>query len=154
MEYIGELRATTHTSVRPFFLAYLDAGFLFLGLDAVELRVGSAKQVLPGIDTITDPCVADGHPQQIWNLGTRELVADCRTQTHDVLLRRRLLKHHELIAAITCDKAARRRSDLFERSRYDLEGMVALHMSIVIVNLLKAVGVHHEQIHIFCLTHI
>lgn len=26
-----------------FFLAYLDAGFLFIGLDAVELRVGSAK---------------------------------------------------------------------------------------------------------------
>ena len=43
MEYIGELRATTHVSVRPFFLAYLDAGFLFLGLDAVELRIGSAK---------------------------------------------------------------------------------------------------------------
>lgn len=42
MEYIGELRAATHASVR-FFLAYLDAGFLFLGLDAVELRIGSAK---------------------------------------------------------------------------------------------------------------
>ena len=25
------------------FLAYLDAGFLFLGLDAVELRIGSAS---------------------------------------------------------------------------------------------------------------
>ena len=58
----------------PLFLAYLDAGFLFLGLDAVELRVGSAKQVLPGIDAITNPCVADGHPQQIRNLGARELV--------------------------------------------------------------------------------
>ncbi len=43
MEYIGELRAATHASVRAFFLAYLDAGFLFLGLDAVELRIGSAK---------------------------------------------------------------------------------------------------------------
>lgn len=36
-------RTTIATVVRPFFLAYLDAGFLFLGLDAVELRVGSAK---------------------------------------------------------------------------------------------------------------
>ena len=104
MEHIGELRAATHASVRPFFLAYLDAGFLFLGLDAVELRVGSAKQVLPGIDAITNTCVADGHPQQIRNLGARELVVDCRAQMHDILLRRRLLKHHELIAAITCDK--------------------------------------------------
>lgn len=43
MEYIGELRAATYASVRPFFLAYPDAGFLLLGLDAVELRVGSAK---------------------------------------------------------------------------------------------------------------
>lgn len=43
MEYIGELRAATPASVRPFFLAYLDAGFLFLSLDAVELRIGSAK---------------------------------------------------------------------------------------------------------------
>lgn len=98
MEYIGELRAATHASVRPFFLAYLDAGFLLLALYAVELRVGSAKQVLPGIDAITNPCVADGHPQQIRDLGARELVADCRAQTHDVLLRRRLLKHHKLIA--------------------------------------------------------
>lgn len=43
MEHIGELRAATHASVRPFFLAYLDAGFLFLGLDAIELCIGSAK---------------------------------------------------------------------------------------------------------------
>lgn len=43
MEYIDELRGATHANVRPFFLAYLDAGFLFLGLDAVELRIGSAK---------------------------------------------------------------------------------------------------------------
>ena len=43
MEYIDELRGATNASVRPFFLAYLDAGFLFLGLDAVELRIGSAK---------------------------------------------------------------------------------------------------------------
>ena len=67
---------------------------------------------------------------------------------YDVLFRRSLLEHHELIAAITRDKATRRRADLFERSRYDLESMVALHMSIAIVNLLKAVGVHHKQIHI------
>ena len=60
-------------------------------------------------------------------------------RSYDVLLRRCLLEHHELIAAIACDKATRRRADLFERSRYDLEGMVALHMTIVIVNLLKAV---------------
>ena len=100
MEYIGELPRsekrrgassaavanpyqrkkgrTTTTVVRPFFLAYLDAGFLFLGLDAVELRIGSAKQVLPGINAITNPCVADGHPQQIRDLCARELVADCR----------------------------------------------------------------------------
>ena len=43
MEYIGELGAATHTSVRPFFLAYLNAGFLLLALYAVELRIGSAK---------------------------------------------------------------------------------------------------------------
>lgn len=43
MEYIGKLRAAAHANVRPFFLAYLNAGFLFLGLDAVELRIGSAK---------------------------------------------------------------------------------------------------------------
>lgn len=36
-------RTTIVTVVRPFFLAYLNAGFLFLGLDAVELRIGSAK---------------------------------------------------------------------------------------------------------------
>ena len=73
---------------------------------------------------------------------------------HDTLLARRLLKHHELIAAITCDKATRRRADFFERSGYDLKSVVALHMSTAIVNLLKAVGVHHEQIHIFGLIHI
>ncbi len=43
MEYIGELRAATHASVRPFFLAYLDTGVLLLVLYAVELRIGSAK---------------------------------------------------------------------------------------------------------------
>lgn len=132
----------------PLFLAYLDASFLFLGLDAVELRIGSAKQVLLGINTIADPRVTDGHPQCIRYLGTSELVANRRTQVYDVLLRRRLLKHHELIATITCDKATRRRADLFERSRYDLEGMIALNMSIPVVNLLKAVSVHHKQIHI------
>lgn len=42
-EYIGELRAATPRKRAPLFLAYLDAGFLFLGLDAVELRIGSAK---------------------------------------------------------------------------------------------------------------
>ena len=73
---------------------------------------------------------------------------------HDILLRRRLLKHHELIAAITCDKATRRRADFFERSGDDLKSMVTLHMSIAIVNLLKAVGVHHKQIYIFGLIHI
>ena len=109
-------RGAPRTPACALFLAYLDAGLLFLGLDAVELRVGSAKQVLPGIDAVTDPCVADGHPQQIRHLGARELVVDCRAQTYDVLLRCRLLKDYELIAAITCDKAARRRADLFERS--------------------------------------
>ena len=43
MGHIDELRGATHASVRPLFLAYLDAGFLFLGLDTVELRIGSAK---------------------------------------------------------------------------------------------------------------
>ncbi len=43
MEHIGELRAASTQACAPFFLAYLDAGFLFLGLDAVELRIGSAK---------------------------------------------------------------------------------------------------------------
>lgn len=95
------------------FLAYLDAGFFLLVLYAVELRIGSAKQVLPGIDTITHPCVADRHPQQIRHLGTRELVVDCLAQAHDVLLCYRLLEHYELIAAITCDKATRRRADIF-----------------------------------------
>ena len=109
---------------------------------------------MPGIDTITDPCIADGHPQQIRHLGTSELVVNRRTQVYDVLFRRCLLEHHELIATITCDKATRRRADLFERSRYDLKSMVALHMSIPVVNLLKAVGIHHKQIHIFGLIHI
>lgn len=136
------------------FLAYLDAGFLLLALYAVELRVGSTEQVLPGIDAITNPRVADGHPQQIRNLGARELVVDCRAQMQDILLRYRLLKHHELIAAITRDKATRRRADFFERSGYDLKSMVALHMSIAVVNLLKAVGVHHKKIHVFGLIHI
>ena len=37
-------RAHDHRNGRaPFFLAYLGAGFLFLGLDAIELRIGSAK---------------------------------------------------------------------------------------------------------------
>ena len=138
----------------PLFLAYLDAGFLLFVLYAVELRIGSAKQVLPGIDTVTDPRVANGHLQRIRHLGTRELVVDCRTQIYDLLLLRRLLEHYELIAAITCDKAARRRADFFERSGYDLKSVVALHMPIAIVNLLKAVGVHHKQIYIFGLIHI
>lgn len=86
-----------------------------LVLYAVELRIGSAKQILPGIDTITHPCVADRHPQQIRHLGTRELVVDCLAQAHDVLLCYRLLEHYELIAAITCDKATRRRADIFGR---------------------------------------
>ena len=43
MEYIDELRAATHAQRAPLFLAYLNAGFLLLGLDAVELRIGSAK---------------------------------------------------------------------------------------------------------------
>ena len=84
----------------------------------------------------------------------RELVVDCRAQMHDILFRRCLLEHHELIATVACDKATRRRADLFERSGYNLKSMVALHMSIAIVNLLKAVGVHHEQIYIFGLIHI
>lgn len=35
----------TRPSMRSYapFLAYLYAGFLFLGLDAIELRIGSAK---------------------------------------------------------------------------------------------------------------
>lgn len=69
-------RGAPRTPACALFLAYLDAGFLFLGLDAVELRIGSAKQVLPGIDAITNPCVADGHPQCIRHLGMRELVVD------------------------------------------------------------------------------
>lgn len=109
---------------------------------------------MSGINAIADPRVTDGHPQCIRHLGTSELVVNRRTQVYDVLLRRCLLEHHELIAAIACDKATRRQADLLERSRYDLEGMVALHMTIVIVNLLKAVGVHHKQIHIFGLIHI
>ena len=36
-------RTTIAAVVRPFFLAYLNASFLFLGLDAVKLRIGSAK---------------------------------------------------------------------------------------------------------------
>ena len=52
-----------------------------------------------------------------YGTSARELVVDCRAQTYDVLFRCRLLKDYELIAAITCDKAARRRADLFERSR-------------------------------------
>ena len=36
-------RTTIATVVRPFFLAYLNAGFLLLALYAVELRIGSAK---------------------------------------------------------------------------------------------------------------
>ena len=84
----------------------------------------------------------------------RELVVDCRAQMHDILLRRRLLKHHKLIAAITRDKATRRRADFLKRSGDDLKSMVALHMPIAIVNLLKAVGVHHKQIYIFGLIHI
>lgn len=78
----------------------------------------------------------------------RELVVDCRAQMHDILFRRCLLEHHELIATITRDKATRRRADILERRRNNLKSMVALHMSIAIVNLLKAVGVHHKQIHI------
>ena len=109
---------------------------------------------MPGIDAITNPCVADGHPQQIRNLGARELVVDCRAQMHDILFRHCLLEHHELIATITCDKAARRRADFFERSGYDLKSVVALHMPVAIVNLLKAVGVHHKQIYIFGLINI
>ena len=84
----------------------------------------------------------------------RELVVDCRAQMHDILFRRCLLEHHELIATITRDKATRRRADILERRRNNLKSVVALHMPIAIVNLLKAVGVHHEQIHIFGLIHI
>lgn len=123
-------------------------------LYAVELRIGSAKQVLPGIDAITHPCVADRHPQQIRHLGTRELVVDRLAQMHDVLLRCRLLEHYELIAAIACDKSTRRRADIFECDGDNLKGMVALHMSIAIVNLLKAISVHHKQIHIVRMIHI
>ena len=84
----------------------------------------------------------------------RELVVDCRAQMHDIPFRHCLLEHHELIATVACDKATRRRADLFERSGYNLKSMVALHMSIAIVNLLKAVSVHHKQIYIFGLIHI
>ena len=84
----------------------------------------------------------------------RELVVDCRAQMHDILFRRCLLEHHELIATITRDKATRRRADILERRRNNLKSMVALHMSIPVVNLLKAVGVHHKQIHVFGLIHI
>ena len=70
------------------------------------------------------------------------------------MLRHPLLQYDELITAIARNKAAGRRTDVLEYCGNNLKSMVALHMSILIVNLLKAVGVHHEQIHIFGLIHI
>ena len=83
--------------------------------------------------------------------GTSARASSSLIATHrlyNLLLRRCLLEHHELIAAIARDKAAGRRADVLERLRNDLKGMVALDMSIAVVNLLKAVSIHHQQIHI------
>lgn len=102
-------------SCAPIFLAYLNAGFLLLALDAIELRIGSTKQILPGIDPIANPRVTDRHLQQLRHLSTSEFVVDRRAQVYDVPFRRRLLEHHELIAAIARDKAAGHRTDVLER---------------------------------------
>ena len=141
-------------SCAPIFLAYLNAGFLLLALDAIELRIGGAKQILPGIDPIANPRVTDRHLQQIRHLGAGEFLVNRCAQACDLLLRCRFLEHHELITAITCDKTARRRANVLERGRDNLKGMVAFHMSIMVVNLLKAIGIHHQQIHIVSLISI
>ena len=84
---------TIATVVRPFFLANLDAGFLFGVLDAIELRIGSAQKLLPRVDPIAVARVANRHSKRIGCLGARELAIDRRTQADNVVLRRPLLQY-------------------------------------------------------------